>query len=350
MKSIAVIDFILITIPMGKITRIKDVARAANVSPATVSRVLSNKGQVRLSTKKKVLEVVEALGYQPSRVARSLRVRSSQIIGLIVSDVQNPFFTMLVRAVEDLAYQNGFAIFLCNTDENTVKESLYIDLMISEQVAGVILTPTREVGSYCRKLIEAKIPVVSVDRRVLDCSIDTVVVDNKGGAFEATSYLIKLGHCRIGAIFGHPELTTGRERYEGYAAALSFHGIPENPEWVKFGKPSIETGLEMGRLVLSSANRPTAVFTGNNLITVGFLQAVREAHLVIPEDISLIAFDDFVWGSLIQPPLTVIAQPTYDLGRISADIIMRRIKGDDSCFETIVLPTELKIRESVRKL
>lgn len=335
---------------MKKTIRIKDVAHAASVSSATVSRVISNKGSVRLSTKKKVLKAIEDLGYKPSRVARSLRVSSSQIIGLIISDVENPFFTTLVRAVEDVAQQHGFAIFLCNSDENPDKESFYIDLMIAEQVAAVIMTPTRERGSNCFKLLEANIPVVSVDRRVIDCTVNTVIVDNSRGAFEAISYFIGMGHTRIGAILGSCELTTGRERYEGYSAALSFHKVPENPAWVKFAKPTIQTGLEMGRLLLASSDRPSAVFTGNNLITIGFLQAVREAKICIPDDVSLISFDDPIWASLIEPPLTVISQPNYELGITAAEIVMRQIMDSDNSCQTIILPTKLKIRESVSRI
>ncbi len=335
---------------MKKTIRIKDVALAANVSSATVSRVISNKGPVRPATKKRVLEAIEALRYKPSRVARSLRVSSSQIIGLIVSDIQNPFFTTLARAVEDSAQQKGFAIFLCNSDESYEKESFYIDLMISEKVAGVILTPTQEHDCQCQKLLEVNIPVVSVDRRVLNCDIDTVVVDNIAGSFEAVSYLIQMGHTRIGTILGQRELTTGRERYEGYSMALSQNGLFENPEWVKFAKPSIQSGLDMGRLLLSTTYRPTAVFTGNSLIAIGFMQAVKEANLSIPKDISLISFDDPVWATFIQPQLTVVAQPTYELGRIAAEILIKQINEVDSFRQTIVLPTKLIIRESVSRI
>ncbi len=330
--------------------RIKDVAQAARVSSATVSRVLSNKGQVRDSTRKKVLEAVDALGYTPSRVARSLRVRSSQIIGVIISDIQNPFFTALVRAVEDIAHENNFAIFLCNSDENPDKESLYLDLMIAEQVAGVIFTPTGESINRYEKLTRIKCPVVAVDRRIVDCDIDTVVLDNKRGAYEATSYLIEMNHTKIGAILGSYALTTGRERYEGFSAALSKHKLKENPDWVKFGTPAIQTGLEMGRKLLSGDDRPSAVFTGNNLITLGFLHAVREIGLSIPNDISLVAFDDPVWSSLVSPQLTVVAQPTYEIGKIAADIVLKRIRGFNGSPEMIVLQPELIKRQSVKRL
>lgn len=330
--------------------RIKDVAQFANVSSATVSRVLSNKGQIRDSTREKVLEAINTLGYKPSRVARSLRVRSSQIIGLIISDIQNPFFTSLVRAVEDVAHQNGYAIFLCNSDEHIEKEALYIDLMIAEQVAGVIITTTQEAGSPCKKLLEANIPLVSIDRRVFDCEVDTVVLDNVRGAYEVVNHLIGFGHERIGVIIGSQTMTTGRERYEGYLSALTEHGIQPEPALIRFGPPTSKTGYEMANALLSLDPPPTAIFTGNNLITIGALHAIQEKNLAIPDDISLVAFDDPEWASIIQPRLTVVAQPTYELGQIAATLVLKRIKDAGDPCETVVLPPEVRIRESVKRV
>jgi DNA-binding LacI/PurR family transcriptional regulator len=330
------------------LVQIKDVAQFAGVSPATVSRVLSDKGLVRESTRTRVLAAIRELGYKPSRVARSLRVRSSQIIGLIISDIENPFFTSLVRAVEDVAYEHGYAIFLCNSDEDREKESLYIDLMIAEQVAGVILTATQETGSSCCKLVQTGTPTVSVDRRVLDCELDTVVLDNIQGAFNLTEHLIQMGHTRIGVITGLTSMTTGRERYEGYCEALSAYQIPYEPELVKFGQPTVETGHQHTQALLSLDNPPSALFTGNNMFTVGALHAIREAGLQIPDDISIVAFDDPEWTTLIDPMLTVVAQPTYELGQKAAQLILQRIANTTHPCETIVLPPRMMYRNSVK--
>jgi DNA-binding LacI/PurR family transcriptional regulator len=325
---------------------INDVANRAGVSSATVSRVLAEKDVVKESTRKKVLKAVEELGYRPSRVARSLRVKSSQIIGLIISDIQNPFFTSLVRAVEDLAHANNYALFLCNSDENLEKETLYIDLMLAERVAGVIITPTSEQINPCQRLLDAEIPIVAVDRRVLACNIDTVLVDNLRGAYELTEHLIKHGHTRIGAIMGSPQITTGRERLEGYQLALQAQGIPFNPELVRVGVPKIDAGKRFTCDLLDLTNPPTAVFTGNNLLTIGALSVINERNLKIPDEIAVVGFDDPKWTELINPPLTVVAQPTYELGRKAAGLILKRITEPDRPTELIILEPEIMIRES----
>lgn len=327
--------------------QIKDVADLAGVSTATVSRVLTRRGQVRESTRIRVVAAIDQLGYQPSRLARSLRVRSSQIIGLIISDIQNPFFTSLVRAVEDVAYENKYAIFLCNSDEDTEKESLYIDLMISEKVAGVILTTTQEMHNSCHKLIQANIPAVSVDRRVRNCELDTVVLDNVRGAFDLTDHLIQMGHTHIGLITGVTSMTTGRERYEGYCAAMAAHGLPTNSELVRFGMPTIGAGYQMTEKLLALDDPPSAIFTANNMLTVGALHAIQAKGLKVPDDISLVAFDDPEWVTLVQPKLTVVAQPTYELGQKAAQLILKRIEDNSRPCETIVLPPKMQFRDSV---
>ncbi len=334
---------------MGMSVRIKDVAKRAGVSSATVSRVLANKQYVRDTTREKVLKAVKELGYQPSRVARSLRIKSSQIIGLLISDIQNPFFTALVRAVEDVAYENNYFIFLCNTDETMDKEAMYIDLMISENVAGVIITPTNECKSPCKKLLKAGIPMVAVDRRVLDCDADTVVLNNIHAASELVNLLIEHGHHRIGAILGRTEITTGRERYQGYKSALLRNNIPLLPELVRFGLPKEEMGFTCTNELLNLPEPPTAIFTGNNLLTIGALRAIKERGLRIPNDIALVAFDDMEWSTLISPPITVAAQPTYEMGLKAAELILKRISNPTRPTETVLFEPQIKIRESHKK-
>lgn len=328
--------------------RIKDVAKLAGVSSATVSRVLANKDYIKSSTREKVLKAIDNLGYQPSRVARSLRVNSSQIIGLLVSDIQNPFFTTLARAVEDIAFANDYAVFLCNTDEDINKEAIYIDLMISERVAGMIITPTTETSSPCKELIDAhKVPLVVVDRQILDCNIDTVVLNNKKGAYELVNLFIQKGHKRIGAIVGRTEITTGRERYQGYESALLQNNIPILPELVKFGSPKEDVGYQFTNELLDLQDRPTAIFLGNNLLTMGALRAIDERGLSVTKDISIAAFDETVWSKLIKPPLTVVTQPTYEMGIKAAELIMARIKDPSKPTEFVQFEPQITIRGSV---
>ncbi len=323
---------------------IKDVARLAGVSSATVSRVLGNKPHVRHEVRQRVFEAAEELKYRPSRVARSLRVQRSHIIGLIISDIQNPFFTSLVRAVEDIAYDSEYALFLCNSDEETEKEELYIELMIAEQVAGVIITPTSDRENPARLLLDAGIPVVAVDRRMLDLSVDTVLVDNEAAMKSLTQHLIDRGHRRIGAIFGPKKITTGRKRYEGFVATLRENGIRVEEDIVFCVPPKEKQGFEYTCKMLRD-NPPTAMIAGNNLLGVGASRAIRAAGLHIPDDITLTVFDDASWTSLMSPPLTVISQPTYALGRTAAELILKRINDPDGPIQEVMLKSRLVVRD-----
>jgi DNA-binding LacI/PurR family transcriptional regulator len=328
-------------------TRIKDVATRAGVSSATVSRVLSNKPHVSEEVRRRILAAIEELGYQPSRVARSLRIQRSRIIGLIISDIQNPFFNTLARAVEDVAYAYQYAVFLCNSDEDIEKEKLYIDLMQAEQVAGVMISPTQQYDNPCQRLIRANIPVVVIDRRVADLDIvDTVVVDNIAGARTLVSHLIDDGHRRIGAVLGTAAATTGRERYEGYTQALLARDLPIVPDLIRTGIPKEADGYRLTQQLLDLPEPPAALFTGNDLLTLGALKAIRDRRLSIPDDIALGAFDELDWMSLVKPPLTVVAQPTYDIGRTAADLLLKRIEERDRPIQTIEFQPDFIIRQS----
>lgn len=325
---------------------IKDVARHAGVSSATVSRVLAGKPHVRQEVREQVLAAVEELGYQPSRVARSLQAQRAKIIGLIISDIENPFFTSLVRAVEDVAYQNQYAVFLCNSDEDTDKENLYIDLMRAERVAGVVLSPTRERDHPSQKLIEAHVPVVAIDRRIIDLQVDTVLVDNVGAAFDLISHVIQDGHDRIGAVLGDPIATTGHERREGYEQALQAHNLPLLPHLIRTGHPKEAVGYRLTGELLDLPDPPTALFTGNNLLTVGALKAIYQRGLRMPDDIALVAFDELDWMSLVRPNLTAVSQPTYELGRTAAELLLQRIEDNTRPPREVVLEPTLTVRQS----
>ncbi|GAC1468958.1 MAG: substrate-binding domain-containing protein [Ktedonobacteraceae bacterium] len=326
--------------------KIMDVARYVGVSSATVSRVISHSAGVRPDVRARVLAAMEELGYQPNRVARSLRVQRSTIIGLIISDIQNPFFITLVRAVEDIAYQNHFAIFLCNTDEDVEKEKLYIDLMQAERVAGVIISPSREKDDPCKKLIESRVPVVVIDRKMSDVEVDTVVVDNKRGAYALVDHLVADGHRRIGAVLGTLAATTGRERKEGYIQALTQHDLPFLPELLRIGRPQDDAGYQLTKELLALPLPPSALFTGNNLLTVGALKAIQEQNLRIPDDIALVAFDGIAWMSVFQPEITRIQQPTYAIGQTAARLLLQRIADSEQPVQQVVLEPELIVRQS----
>ena len=329
--------------------RIEDVARQAGVSTATVSRVLSGKPYVSDAVRQRVLGAIRDLNYHPSRVARSLRVQRSSIIGLIISDIQNPFFTSVVRAVEDVAQQRGYSVILCNSDEDVEKELTYIQLMLAEQVSGMIVSPTASNNEVYRRLVEQRVPVVAIDRRADDVPMDMVMGDNVCAAEKIVSHLIENGYQRIGAVLGTPEASTGAERYQGYVNALLAHGMSLQPELVRNGPPRSQNGYELTLALLTQETPPDALFTGNNLLTIGALRAIHELGLRIPDDIAVAGFDELDWMFLVRPALTVVMQPTYEMGRQAAELLLARIDDPTRPPQQIVLQPTIKIRESSRR-
>lgn len=328
--------------------KIEDVARSAGVSIATVSRVLSGKQNVSESTRQRVLTVAEQLDYRPSRVAQSLRSRSSHIIGLLISDIQNPFFTSIVRAIEDVAYQHSYAVLLCNSDEDAEKEALYIDLMLSEKVAGVILSPSaqNDTSNVYSRLFNTKIPVVIIDRSLPNVEADTVVIDSFNATYKMISHLIGYGHRRIGCVIGQPDVSTGQERRDGYIKALRDHHISIDTSLLLSGSAKIEPGYQMTNELLTLDEPPTALFTGNNLLTIGALRAIHERNLSIPDDIAVAAFDEMDWMFVMNPPLSVVAQPTYMMGSTAADLLLARIQSPDRPVSKIELQPKTHFRAS----
>ncbi|MBK8796061.1 MAG: substrate-binding domain-containing protein [Anaerolineales bacterium] len=317
--------------------------------PPPPCRVLSGKPYVSDALRQRVLETIQELDYRPSRVARSLRVQRSSIIGLIISDIQNPFFTSVVRAVEDVAQQRGYAVFLCNSDEDVDKELTYIELMLAEQVAGMIVSPTASSNEVYRRLVEQRVPVVAIDRRVDGVPMDTVVSDNVQAACAVVSHLIENGYRRIGAILGIPDASTGAERYQGYVTALAHYGMPLLPELVRSGLPRSQNGYELTLDLLAQSQPPDAIFTGNNLLTIGALRAIHEVGLGIPDDVALAGFDEMDWMFLVKPALTVVMQPAYEMGQRAAELLLERIVDPDRAPQAVVLQPTVKVRESSRR-
>lgn len=325
---------------------VKDVADLAGVSTATVSRVLNNHPQVAGETRSRVLWAVEKLGYRPSRVARRLRMGGSQILGLIISDIANPFFTSVVRGIEDVAYANEYSLLLCDSDEDPAKEELYINVLLAEKVAGAIISPTDEYSTTCKIFVEGGRPVVAMDRRLRSLDVDTVIVDNVRGAYEAVSHLIRLGHRRIGLIGGPVHITTGRERLEGYEKALTEQAIGLDEGLIKIGDFKQDSGYRRACELLEMDDPPTAIFTANNLMTLGALNAIHEKGLNIPWDVAIVGFDDMPWAPSLDPPLTAVAQPTYELGRTAANLLLQRIADKDREIVEMKLEPTLIIRDS----
>jgi LacI family transcriptional regulator len=330
---------------------IHDIAKRAHVSIATVSAVVNSSAYVSPSLKERVLEALEELDYHPDEIARSLKSKRTRTLGLIISDITNPFFTAVVRGVEDVANRSGYAVILCNTDEDPDKERTYLKVLRSRRVDGLIMAPSVGKKSCAENLRFQNIPVVFIDRVPATCCTDAVVVDNVGGAFEAVAHLIKLGHRRIGIITGLQKISTTQERLEGYTNAFRTHKLRINKEWIKEGNSRLSGGYEKGLELLETRNRPSAIFVTNNLMTIGLMKAIVEKGLSCPEDISVVGFDDFDWAGVFRPRLTAVSQPTYEMGSKAAELLVSRIagkKGGGS--ERINLSPTLIIRDSCRNI
>jgi LacI family fructose operon transcriptional repressor len=322
---------------------IKDVAEAAGVSTATVSRVLSNGLHVRPEVRERVMATVERLGYRPNLVARSLRSQQSSTVGLIVSDISNPFFTAISRAVEDTAYEQGFSVLLCNTDENPEKEAIYLNLMRDTAVAGAIMSPTRHtIASFADSNLP--FPIVVVDRSISNSDVDAVLLDNVDAAFRLITHLVERGYTRIAALCS--EMSTGLERQVGYEKALRTHGLTPQSEYMKYVPPKAEAGYATTMKMLDLDEPPDALFAVNSLIAEGALRAIRERNLTIPDDIALVAFDETTWCSLVQPAITLIAQPTYEIGKTAAELLMQRIADPGRPTRQVILKGQLLVRGS----
>lgn len=325
---------------------LKEVAKKAEVSITTVSRVINGSDKVSAETRERVEKTMRSLEYQPSRVAQRLRGTKgrSKLLGLIIPDIQNQFYSNIVRGIEDVAYRNDYAVILCNSDENPNKERFYLDVLRSESVDGVILPPIHQHG----KVIDGyDIPIVCVDRKLAGESVDAVVVNNHKGSYIAVSHLIDLGHQRIAIISSSPKFSSFQERQEGYEQALKDHNIVADKKLIREGDPrSSENAKKLTKELLYITPRPTALFVTNNLMTLGALEAINELDLKIPEDISIIMFDDMPWATATNPPLTVIKQPGYEMGRRAAELFFQRVADPDREPVRVIMEPTLIVRKS----
>ena len=303
---------------------IKDVAEKAGVSVATISRVFSGSAHVRPEVRKHVLEVADVLGYRPNRIARNLRKQSTHVIGLMVSDVRNPFFVEIARAIEDVANSQSMSVFLCNTDENAEKEQTYLRTLIDEMVAGIILVPTQENLEAFDFLLESATPTVTIDRRIEGAPVDCILSDNLQSAYQLTTHLITRGYERIGAVIGLENSTTGRERLQGFKKALADYGLDFDPTLLRCINPTERASEPIVRQWLVSENPPQAIFSGNSLMTMGVINAAFKAGKSIPGDIAVAGFDDTIWMPHIGSGITVISQPVYEMGRTAAELLFQR--------------------------
>jgi DNA-binding LacI/PurR family transcriptional regulator len=326
-----------------------EIARMAGVSLGTVSHVLNNTANVREPKRTRVLEAVQAAGYQPSQLARGLRRDTTNMIGMIIPDITNPFFPAVVRGAEDVAFSNGYRLILCNTDNDHSKEIIHLNELRTYLPAGLIVIPsnfsdlTAQAESYRR----AGTGVVCVDRLPKNWSGDSVTANNEAGAYNATRHLIQVGHTRLGTITGPLHLTNAKERLGGFKRALKQAKLHLSPEYVQETTFDKQGGHSKTLILLRLIPRPTAIFAGNDLIALGALLAVREAGLRCPEDVSIMGFDDLDLAETTNPSLSSVSQSGYQLGTMATRLLLDRKEGDTSPAKHIVLETLLNLRDSV---
>ena len=325
---------------------IQDVAKRAGVAPITVSRVINNSGYASEETRARVEAAVAELGYVPNRLARGLRSKQTQTLGLVLTDITNPFWTTVARGVEDAAEAEGFSVILCNTDESEAKQEAYLRVLLQKQVDGFILAPARSSAAAVTMIHKQNVPVVVIDRRV-PVDVDTVRCDSEGGAYRLTQHLLDLGHRHIAILSGSPEVSTAEDRVAGYKQALTDAGLPVDETYVFHREFTQTAGAEMTQQAMSLTPRPTAIFAVNNFIAIGALKALQEMGLRVPEDVALVAFDDLPQALVIDPFLTVASQPAYEMGRRATEVLLQRLAGEaEEGYQHIVLPTTLIVRQS----
>lgn len=323
---------------------IHDVAARAGVSTATVSRYL--RGQ-KVRSADAVEAAVAELGYSPNAVAQSLKSGRTGTIGVVVPDVTNPFFSAVAKGLEQVCQRQSFRMLLANSGESAEHErEILADLV--HRVDGVILAPATEQDDAPLRLREAGVPAVFLDRELVgEDPFDAVLVDNVGGAYAAAKHLVDLGHARIAMINGPVETTPGRGRREGFLRGLEEAGIELPPEYDLLGGFREDTAHQLALQLLALPSPPTAIFAGNNLMTVGVLKALQDMRVDVPGEISVLGFDDLTLGSLLRPPLTCIDRPDVEQGALAMRLLLSRITGGaPGAPRRIVLDTHLLVRES----
>jgi DNA-binding LacI/PurR family transcriptional regulator len=325
---------------------IYDVAERAGVSVATVSAVVNNSSYVSPQLRQNVELAIAELNYQPNLLARSLAKRKTHTVGMLIPDIANPYYSEIVRGAEDKMQEAGYTMLLGNSDNRRDKEEVYLNLILSKRVDGILLikSPGEMSSALLEKMRHSKTPVVLIDREYPQLEADTILANDLEGAYQAVSHLIGLRHRRVGIITGPRGLSTVEGRFSGYQRALEEKHIPFDLSLVVQGDYDIASGCEAGLLLLRQ--KPTAVFVTNYLMTVGFMTALEKLELRCPEDIAVVSYDDVPWSDSFRPKLTCVEQPKYLLGYRGAEMLFSRILGKHKRKKIEVLNNEFHVRDS----
>ncbi len=326
----------------------REVAEHAGVSVTTVSHVLNGTRFVSEDLVERVRSSIELLRYQPDRRAQSLRRGRTETIAVVISDIGNTFFSAIVHGIEDRLLEDGYGVLLCNTGEDPSAEIRDIAMMLEQRVDGLIVAPTSRGSDTLAALVEEGVPLVVVDRPV-DLPVDQVYSNNEQGAYDATSYLLDLGHRRIGTIVEIEGIRTFDDRLKGWMRALKERDVEIEDCFVQQAGLEVEGAAVATRRLLRSQAALSAVFSSNNLMTLGVLRYLREAGLRYPRDLSIVGFDDPPWADSIYPSITSVAQAPFEMGYRAAEMLIRRIGGDASEPNHVCLECELRVRESAAR-
>ena len=328
---------------------IKDVALHAGVSVATVSHVVNDTRFVSEATRLRVQQAIQALRYVPSAVARSLKSNRTQTVGMMIPNNSNPYFAEIIRGIEDTCYGAGFNVILCNSDDDPLKQSTYVRLLSEKQVDGLIVLSSGSDLGLLDTLRAAPMPQVVVDREIEDLAADLVEVNHEAGGYLATQHLLQLGHRRIACIGGPQTLSSARQRVQGYQRALREGGLPVDGALFRCGDFTSAGGhAAMCELLAVNAlpDRPSAVFASNDLMAIGAICAAAAAGLRIPENLSVIGFDDIALAAFSNPPLSSIVQPKHQTGELAARLLLERIAQPDRALQRAILQPTLQVRQS----
>ncbi|MCK4392244.1 LacI family DNA-binding transcriptional regulator [Candidatus Bipolaricaulota bacterium] len=325
---------------------IKDIAREVGVSPSTVSRALSDSPLISEKTKQNVKEVAQRLGYERNELARGLVKGSSGAVGLVVADITNPFFSDIAQGVGEVAHRFGYGVMLCDTAGKANRESDYIRLLRRKRVDGLILTSATMDDPYLKDLAKTRTPFILVSRLCRSVDAPYVVVDDRVGARLAVEHLINLGHQYIGFIGGPANVQSSRDRMATYREVLQEHGLAEKEEWMGFSDFTQAAGRKAGRQMLSLPERPSAIFAANDMIALGVLEVAEEMGVLIPDDLSLVGYNDISYASLPRVQLTTVAQPTQEMGQIASEWLLSTIEEHKRHPLHCVLNPHLVVRRS----
>jgi len=329
---------------------LKDLAAYCDVHASTVSRVLRGKENLKISekTREKIFKAAKKLNYQPNQTARTLRLKKSNTIGLIVPDISNPFFSRIARRIDNLAYDAGYMLIVVSTDENQEKELHFLNELMSRGIEGLMIISAQDEYKHIQGLLNINFPLVLIDRDFENFNSNVIISNNEEASYEAVKYLSELGHKRIAVLSGRQNLYSIKKRIQGYKKAVKDFNLEKNPNLIAGDGHRIEDGFNATMKLLNLKVPPTALILSGNLISIGALTAIQEKGLRVPQDISIIGFTDSLHSEFLSTPLSTVSHPLQEIGEKAINLLFKHIKSSKKLpFEKIMVETILTIRDSV---